>query len=99
MTNVQREAARRFALEQDLRLLIPIARRQARKAGRHGLTVENVKRAAVHLQLGSTDRAYLSHLFGQVMIRAGLEPIAGRYVRTQRIGRRGGNLCRVWRAA
>lgn len=92
---------RQAALEQDLRLLVPIARRQARKAGVHGITVENVKRAAesAGILLGSTDRGYLSTLFGSVMLKAGLKPIKGRYARTHRHGTKGGNLVGLWRAA
>lgn len=95
------EARRAALLEQDLRLLVPIARRQARKAGRAGITVANVRTAAesAGLLLASTDRAHLSVLFGRVMVAAGLVPIKGRYVRTHRHGTKGGNLVGLWRAA
>lgn len=93
--------SRAFALEQDLQLLVKIARRQARKAGRAGITVENVRLAAENagLLLGSTDRAYKARLYGSVMKRAGLVIVAGRFVRTPRRGRFGGNLVALWRAA
>ena len=67
---------RRAMLEQDLRVLIPIAKRLARHAGRgHAITVGNVKR---HLKnrptilLSSTAPRYRAVVFGQVMKRAGL---------------------------
>lgn len=91
------EARRAAALERDIALLLPIARRQARKAGKHGITVDNVRRASAHLLPAYADRGYLSTLYAQVMLRAGLK--AAGYARTARIKTHGGNVVRVWRCA
>ena len=95
-----REERRSFALEQDLRHLVPIAQRLARRSP-DKLTVENVRLAAENAQIlfAFNDRAYLARLFSLVMRRAGLHRVPGQYVRTARIGRRGGNLVSVWRRA
>jgi len=91
---------RRFRLNQDLRVLVPIARRLARKAGGQGITVENVQRWAENhgVLLAYTDRAYRALVFGGVMREAGLVP-TGELVRSSRIGTKGGNWNRRWRLA
>jgi len=96
-----RTVDRAFRLQQDLRVLIPIARRLARKAGPSGITVENVQRWADNhgVLLASTDRGYRSRLLGAVMRAAGLEAVRGVWRRTTRVGTKGGNVVRVWRAA
>ena len=98
LTKQQRREVRAYLLDRDLSHLAKHARRLARKAGRQGITVDNVRRAAQNtVLLAFDDRAYLSRVWGNVMLRAGLEPMGWR--RTERRGTRGGNVCRVWRAA
>lgn len=99
MSLKENEAKRAKAIERDLSLLVPIAKRKARRAGRDGICVEDVKKDAGHLLLERNDQKYLARLWSRVMIRAGLERVEGRYVRTTRRGNRGGNLVSVWRAA
>lgn len=96
----QRRSARRaIRLEQDVKHLVPIARRLAQKATRSGgtITTDNVKRAASHLLLAYSDRQYLSAVFGQTMLRAKLK--AAGWERTTRVGNKGGGVVRKWRAA
>lgn len=96
----QRRTARKFRLAQDLRILTPIARRLARKAGRSGITVENVQRWAENhgVLLAYTDRAYRALVFGALMREAGLKP-TGQLVRSSRIGTKGGNWNHKWTVA
>lgn len=96
------EQRRDAALEQDMRKLVPIAKRLAKKIPTGAsISVENVRLAAENegLLFAYTDRAYLSRLFSLVMRRASLFRVKGEYVRTTRIGKRGGNLVSLWRRA
>lgn len=99
MMNAQQLARRRVHLNQDLDHLVRIARRQARKAGRSGLSVASVKLAAGNAQFqpAYADRAYLSSLWSKVMITAKLERVKGRWMRTPRQKKHGGNLVALWR--
>lgn len=101
MTNAQRTAQRKFYLERDLSHLVPIAKRQARKAGKAGLTVASVKLAAENAQFqpAYADRPYLSALYSRVMIAARLERVKGRWARSPRRKTKGGSLIALWREA
>lgn len=92
----QRERARSRALESDLRLLIPIARRLSMRAPL--ICVEDCRLAFENagMLLAYSDRAFASRVYGQLMHRAGLKPIAGKYRRTTRVKSRGGNLVQLW---
>lgn len=81
--------------ERDLERLVPLARDLAEKAGREGVTVENVRRAAVSrgLLTGEEQGRALSYL-GGLMKRAGLVS-TGQYRRSG-IGKAHGNLNMVW---
>lgn len=82
--------------QRDLARLVPLARELAQKAGREGVTVENVRRAAVSrgLLTGEEQGRRLSFL-GSLMKRAGLVK-TGEYRRSG-IGKSHGNLHAVWR--
>ena len=79
----------------ELDRLVPLARELAEKAGRDGITVENVRRAAVDrgLLTGFEQGRKLSYL-GGLLKRAGLVS-TGQYRRSG-IGRSHGNLHRVY---
>ena len=65
----------RALLEQDIRVLIPVAKRLARRAGKgNAITVGNVKRHCKNkdVLLASKEARYRAVLFGQIMKRAGL---------------------------
>lgn len=99
MSLADRERARSRAKIQDLRIAVRIAKTLSRKAPK--LSVEDVKLhfEAAGLLLAYSDRAYASQVWSRVMHAAGLRPIVGQYRRSTRKGRRGGNLCQIWRAA
>lgn len=97
-----REQRREWTLAQDLESLAAIARELVAKAPE--ISVEDVRAMAIArgLQFGSTDRGYLSRLFGRVMVHAGLEIVPGKFIRTPRMkganGKdRGGNIVGLWR--
>lgn len=99
MTSLSLESSRSrraFTMSRDLERLAGIARELARKAGREGITVDNVRRAVENrgLILGSSDAAYRSQLLGRVMKQAKLRMVPGVVVRSPK-----GNWVRRWRAA
>ena len=94
------QEVRKAMLEQDLRVLVPIVKELVRKAKGHPIHVGHVRRAAENrgILLASTAPRYVAIVYGQVMQRAGLVR-TGQYVRTMRIGKKGGNLVSQWRRA
>jgi hypothetical protein len=81
--------------ETEIRLLIPVAQELAKRAGPAGITVGNLRLAAVHRGIisGFEVGRRLSYL-GAVMKRAGLKPTD--HTRRSSVGRSHGNLHRVW---
>lgn len=84
--------------ERDIERLIPLARQLAAAAGTNGITVANLRIAAVNASIltGQESGKRLSYL-GVVMKKAGLVPIAE--YRRSHIDRSHGNLHRVFVAS
>lgn len=95
----ERDDTMRFRYEQDVKLLVPIAKELlelAERKGAAGIKADDVRTMAEarHILLASTQQRYLANLGRRVMLAAGLE-VVGR-ARTPRVGRRGGNDVALW---